>query len=126
MNFRDWYTDIMDVRRNEQVTYGNLKRKELQLIEAKIPCRVYSDAGSTPNAKQTAADLTQSMKLACDNSVEIAAGDELTITIGGGLGKSAEVIRARAGSPHHYYEPFGAIAPQLAHQEVNLLEVERL
>lgn len=126
MRWDDWYTDLMDVRRTENVSYGKLTRKELNLVEIKIPCRIYQDGGNTPNMKQTAADLTATYKVACRNSVDIKPGDELTIVIGGRLGHNDETIRAHAGSPHHYYEPFGAIAPGLAHQEISLLEMERI
>lgn len=126
MRWDDWYTDLMDVRRTETVKYGNLTRKERTLIEAGVKCRVYQDGGGDPLMRQTAADIDQGYKLACENSVDIKPGDELTVTIGGRLGKSDEVIRAFAGSPHHYYEPFGAIAPGLSHQQISLKETERI
>lgn len=126
MNFRDWYTDTMDVFRTVQVVEDSLTRKAREQVLTGITCRIYSDGGGAPNMKQTAADLRESMKLATDNSVEIVSGDELIITVGGRLGHSQEVIRAFAGSCHHYYEPYGAIAPQLAHQEIDLMSVERL
>lgn len=126
MNFADWYTDRMDVFRTSQVIDGALTRKIREQVLAGVNCRIYSDGGGSPNMKQTAADMRESMKLACDNSVKIASGDELIITVGGRLGHDDEQIRAFAGSCHHYYEPYGAIAPQLAHQEINLMSVERL
>lgn len=126
MRWDDWYTDLMDVRRTENVSYGKLTRKELNLVEVNIKCRVYQDSGGSPQMRQTAADITQNLKLACANSVDIEKGDVLTITIGGRLGQSAEVLRCHAGHPHHYYEPFGSVAVGLAHQEIDLLEVERI
>lgn len=126
MNFNDWYTDRMDVYRTMQVKEDALTRKERSLVLSGINCRIYRDGGGTPAMKQTAADMKEHYKLACDNSVKIASGDELIITIGGRLGHADEIIRAFAGSCHHYYEPYGAIAPQLAHQEIDLMSVERI
>ena len=64
--------------------------------------------------------------MALDNAHVIHEGDELVITRGGRLGHAVDVIRAFAGAPHIYYEPFGAVMPGLAHQEVKLLEEERV
>ena len=58
--------------------------------------------------------------------MDVRAGDELVITRGGRLGKPGPVIRAFAGEPNLYYEPFGAIIPGLAHQEIRLLQQERV
>ena len=65
-------------------------------------------------------------KLACDNEVDIRAGDELLIHRGAVLGKSRQTMRAFAGDPVYFYEPFGAVLPGLAHQEVGLLQKEYL
>ena len=35
-------------------------------------------------------------------------------------------IRAFAADPNLYYEPFGAVIPGLAHQEIRLLQEERV
>ena len=35
-------------------------------------------------------------------------------------------IRAFASGPNHFFEPFGAIMPGLAHQEIRLLQQERV
>lgn len=126
MNFSDWYTDKMDVYRTVQVKEDSVTRKVRSLIFEGISCRIYRDGGGTPAMKQTAADISERYKLACENSVQIKSGDELIITVGGRLGYADEINRAFAGSCHHYYEPYGAIAPQLAHQEIDLLSLERL
>lgn len=135
MNFADWYTDTFDIKRNSVVvpqtptraaTVTTVTRMELTTVAQGVYGRVYNDSKANPAMQQTAADIMQSMALACDNSVDIHPGDELTITIGGRLGQSSEVYKARAGSPHHYYEPFGAVIPGLAHQEISLQNVERL
>lgn len=126
MNWCDWYTDLMDVYRATEVKEGNLTRQErLQVLE-NIPCRIYQSDNKAINMTQTAADIHQEDKLACDVSVDIRAGDELLITRGGKLGKSGPVIRAFAADPNLYYEPFGAVIPGLSHQEIRLLQQERV
>ena len=74
----------------------------------------------------TAADVQQNDRQACDISIDVRAGDELMITRGGRLGRAGPVIRAFAADPSLYYEPFGAIMPGLAHQEIRLLQQERV
>ena len=76
--------------------------------------------------EQTAANMRQEDKLACDNSVDIKAGDELLIHRGAKLGRETAVIRAFAAEPNYYFEPFGTVMPGLAHQEVQLLQQERV
>ena len=53
-------------------------------------------------------------------------GDEIIVKRGGRLGRQGPTIRAFAGDPNLYYEPFGAIIPGLAHQEIRLLQQERV
>lgn len=126
MNYNDWYTDLADVFRVMDIKDGNLTRHERTQVLSGIPCRVYrSDAKAmTPNL--AAADYKQTSKLACDNSVDIQPGDELKIDRGGRLGKTVALIRAFAGDPTYYFEPFGAIMPGLAHQEIVLLQEKRI
>ena len=126
MNFADWYTDLMDIYRVVPVKEGNLVHNERQLVSEHIACRIYQDSGGGPGFKRQAADVTQSFKLACHNHVDLRAGDELIITVGGKLGHFDEINRAFAGDPHHYYEPYGAVVPQLAHQQVDLQQMERI
>ena len=126
MNFKDWYTDTADVYRAAEVKDGNLKRHERQQVLTAVPCRICQSDNKAINMTQTAADIRQEDYLACDVSVDIRAGDELMITRGGGLGKTGPVIRAFAADPNLFYEPFGAIIPGLAHQEIRLLQQERV
>lgn len=126
MNWQDWYTDLMDVWRNTPAKDGNLTRQERQQVLAGIPCRIYQSDNKPINMTQTAANVQQNDHLACDVSVDVRAGDELIITRGGRLGKAGPTIRAFAADPNLYYEPFGAIIPGLAHQEIRLLEQERV
>lgn len=126
MNWTDWYTDTMDVWRNVPVKDGNLTRQERQQVLMGIPCRIYQSDNKPINMSQTASSVSQNDHLACDVSVDIHAGDELIITRGGKLGRQGPTIRAFASDPNLYYEPFGAIMPGLAHQEIRLMEQERV
>lgn len=126
MNWQDWYTDTMSIYRVQETMDGKLTRHERVQVSENIPCRIYQSDNRAINMEQTAANLKESDHLACDISVDVRAGDELVITRGGRLGKPGPVIRAFAGEPNLYYEPFGAIIPGLAHQEIRLLQQERV
>lgn len=126
MDYSQWYTDTVDVFRVVKTTEGNLTRQKREQILSGVPCRIYRASDRVPTMRSAAADIKQDQKIALDNSVDIRAGDELHITRGGMLGKGNEVLRAFAGTPHYYYEPFGAVIPGLAHQEIILLEEERV
>ena len=124
MNWQDWYTDTMSIYRVQETMDGNLTRHERVQVSEDIPCRIYQSDNRPINMAETAANLKESDHLACDVSVDVRAGDELVITRGGRLAKPGPVIRAFAGEPNLYYEPFGAIIPGLAHQEIRLLQQE--
>ena len=126
MNWQDWYTDTVDVWRVSAVMDGSLSRYERKQISAGNPCRIYQSGDRAISMTQTASDIKQEDKLACGLAVEIQAGDELLIHRGGGLGKAVATIRAFAAYPNYYFEPFGAIVPGLAHQEIRLLQQERV
>lgn len=126
MNFRDWYTDRMDIYRVQPVRDGALTRHERQKIAEDIPCRVYQTDAARLELNQTAAASTQKDWVQCDNSVDVQAGDELRIFRGKGLGKTLPEMRAFAADPNHFFEPFGAVIPGLAHQEIPLLQEERV
>lgn len=126
MNFADWYTDRLDVWRVVSVSDGNLTHHERKQILSDIPCRIYRSDNQPVNMDQTAAYLRQADSLMCEPDVDILAGDECWIHLGGGLGKQGAAIRAFAAEPNVYYEPFGAVLPGLAHQEIRLLQQERV
>lgn len=126
MNWADWYTDTVDIYRNVTATVNNLTTHERQLIVSGVPCRIYEDGAKAPTMDRTAAAIRQDNKLACDISVDIRPGDELHIHRGAKLGYNVPATRAFAGDPHYQYEPFGAVIPGLAHQEIVLLQEERL
>lgn len=126
MNWQDWYTDTMSIYRVQEIMDGSLTRHERAMVSENIPCRIYQSDNKPINMTETAANLSQNDHLACGISVDVRAGDELIITRGGRLGKPGPVIRAFAADPNLYYEPFGAIIPGLAHQEIRLLQQERV
>lgn len=126
MNWQDWYTDLMDIYRVQTTQDGTLTRHERVQVSASVPCRIYQSDNKPIRMSQTASSVSQNDHLACGISVDIRAGDELIITRGGRLGRPGPTIRAFASDPNLYYEPFGAILPGLAHQEVRLMEQERV
>ena len=126
MQWKDWYTDLMDIYRVTEVQDGALTRHEREQVATDIPCRIYQSDSKAVSMTQTAANVQQQDKLACDASVDVRAGDELMIHRGKRIGKPGPTIRAFAGDPALYYEPFGAIIPGLAHQEIRLLQEARV
>ena len=103
---------------------GALTVHKRELVAEDVPCRIYRAGAHGPRMQPTAAYTESEDKLACANSVDVRAGDELLIRRGGGLGERRPVIRAFAGDPVYYHEPFGAVMPGLAHQEIGLLQKE--
>ncbi len=126
MDFRAWYTDTVDIWRVVSQTEGALTRNTREQISAGIPCRLYQQNMADIAMTQAAAEIKQSDYLQCDNAVDIRAGDELLIHRGAKLGKEVATIRAFAGDPNRYFEPFGAVIPGLAHQEIRLMQQERV
>lgn len=126
MNFADWYTDLADIYRVVPKKDGSLTRPQREKVGENIPCRIYNSDSKAINLTQTAADIRQEDKLMCDVSADIQPGDQLIITRGARLGRTGPVIRAFAADPNFYYEPFGAVIPGLAHQEIRLLQQERV
>lgn len=122
MNWTDWYTDTVDIYRVTATTQDNLTRHQRTLVRAGVPCRVYQNSPKVLSMTQTAANIDDDSMLACDNSEDIRAGDELIIRRGG----LSHTTRAFAGEPHYYTEPFGAVIPGLAHQQIKLLEQSRI
>lgn len=126
MNYQDWYTDLVDIHRVAPVKEGALTKHERVPVTKGEPCRVYRSGVHGPRMQPTAAKAESEDKLACANEVDIQAGDELLIHRGAALGRERQTIRAFAGEPAYFYEPFGAVLPGLAHQEVALLQEEYL
>lgn len=126
MNYAGWYTDRMDIHRVTPVKDGALTRHERVQVSKDIPCRIYRSGVHGPRMQSTAAYTESVEKLACGSAVDVRAGDELLVYRGRALGQLQQTIRAFAGEPAHYYEPFGAVIPGLAHQEIALLQKEYL
>lgn len=126
MNYQDWYTDLMEIRRVASAKNGALTKHERVQVAGNVPCRVYRSGAHPPQMQSTAASGKSEDKLACGNDADIQGGDELLIRRGALLGQTRQTIRAFAGDPVHLYEPFGAVLPGLAHQEVGLLQMEYL
>lgn len=124
MNFADWYTDTVDIWRTTPTTTGGLTTNTLTELYTAVPCRIYQSGNQPINMQQAAAYVKQADRLMCDTSVDIQAGDQLIIHRGAGLGKTTPDIRAFAADPNLYFEPFGAVIPDLAHQEIRLLQQE--
>ena len=126
MNYADWYTDLVQVYRVVDVQEGALTRKERQLIQDDIRGRIYQSDSKPIKMELAAASVQQEYKLATGVDVDIRTGDELLVQRGAVLGPSRETIRAFAGDPNYYLEPFGAVMPGLAHQEIRLMQQERV
>lgn len=131
INYRDWYTDRMDVYRVSSTQDGSLTRHERERILGDVRCRVFQLDGERLVPSQTAASagrggLSSGDLVQCANEVDIRPGDELRIRRGAGLGKTTPELRAFAGEPNYYFEPFGAVLPGLAHQEIPLMQEERV
>ena len=114
----NWYTDTATISRVESYKVGSLTKKRRITIAENVPCRVYSNAKPPTVMKDTAAQANPSDMLACDNEIDIRAGDEITVVRGGMLGSEKKPQRYFAGLPVNYYEPIGGVVPNLAHQEV--------
>lgn len=124
MNFTDWYTDTVDVYRIQNQTTNNLTTQQRVPVSTGTPCRIYQSDNQPINMQQDAAYIKQADRLMCDPSVDIQPGDQLIIHRGAVLGQTTPDIRAFAADPNYYFEPFGAIMPGLAHQEIRLLQQE--
>lgn len=124
MIFTDWYTDTVDVYRIQNQTTNNLTTQQRVPVSTGTPCRIYQSDNQPINMQQDAAYIKQADRLMCDPSVDIQPGDQLIIHRGAGLGQTTPDIRAFAADPNYYFEPFGAVIPGLAHQEIRLLQQE--
>ena len=124
MNFTDWYTDTVDVYRIQNQTTNNLTTQQRVPVSTGTPCRIYQIDNQPINMQQDAAYIKQADRLMCDPSVDIQPGDQLIIHRGAVLGQTTPDIRAFAADPNYYFEPFGAVIPGLAHQEIRLLQQE--
>lgn len=126
MNFDAWYTDTVDVWRVVPDESKALISNSREQVLTAVPCRVYRSGKKTIQMQQTAANINQEDSLACGLDVDIRPGDELIIHRGAGIGRNFANIRAFASDPNYYPEPVGNIMGGLAHQEIHLLQQERV
>ena len=126
MNFADWYTDTVDVWRVQPTTTNSLTTNQRVEVLTAVPCWIFQTDNRAIKMQQTAAEVHQEDYLACDVSVDIRAGDELHIHRGALIGRTVVEMRAFAADPNPYFEPFGAVVPGLEHQEIRLLQQERV
>ncbi len=126
MNYPNWYTDSADVYRVQDEKNNNLTSSVRALVISDVPCRIYSTGGGSFSPKRQAAESSQSIKVACDNKWDIHPGDELVVKRGFLIGHSEHKVRVFVGDPKYYFEPFGAVMPGLAHQELPVQSMERL
>lgn len=125
-DFFSWYTDVVDVWRNQPITTNGLTTNKTVEMYKSIPCRIFQSSDKAIKFTQQASEINDEKYLACDNNVDIKPGDMLLITRGGALGKETPVMRCYAESPEYFFEPFDNAMPGLAHQEIRLLEQERV
>jgi hypothetical protein len=122
-----WYTDSATIKRTEEYKDGNITKHRRDVVIAEnVPCRVYKSNPANAVMRDTAAELSSNDILACDNSADIKAGDEILVTRGGMLGHTGNPIRYFAGDPEQYYEPFGGAVPNISHQQVPLSGERRI
>ena len=122
MVFSEWYTDSVDVYRVEDVTDGYITKQKRKKQDTHA-CRVYRSQKSGPVLNSEAAKIVSQEVMAVELGTDIRSGDELIITRGGNLGKTA-TSRYFAGDIMPYYEPVGGMFNGLAHIEVGLLQEE--
>lgn len=120
MNFTDWYTDSMEVRRVRERTVNGIVKRTREQIASAVPCRIYQSGKGPISMQSTAARTGGSNKLMCGIGVDLKPGDELLVRRGDG-----RTARYFAGEMQDYPEPFGSVLPGLAHKEVNILEEAR-
>ena len=126
MNFDAWYTDTVDVWRVVSDESKALISNSREQVLTAVPCRVYRSGKKAIQMRQTSAEIHQEDSLACGLDVDIRTGDELIIHRGARIGRNFANIRAFAADPNDYPEPVGDIMGGLAHQEVCLLQQERV
>ena len=126
MNWDAWCTDTMDVWRITPSKDGSLTIHNRELVQADIPCRIYQTDSRAIQMQQTAADSRQEDKVACAVDWDVQAGDELLIHRGKRQGREVLQIRAFAAEPNYYFEPVGSVISGLSHQEIRLLQQERV
>ena len=123
MNYfsEEWYTDRMEIQRNEPVKRGNLTTSELVTKYTDVPCHIYTTSKGAFTPSDTSGTVSENNSLACDIEVDLKKGDTVIVTRFG----SGAIERYIAGKPVDKYEPFAGVSPGLEHKECVLTLKER-
>ena len=122
--FDGWYTDLVDIYRNENTKGKNSITKQAWTLKAEeVECRIYNSAKHGPAITERQTKLTADDKMAVPIGTDIQSGDKLVITRGGAVGGES-VTTYYAGDVMPYYEPVGGAFNGLSHIEVGLLQEE--
>lgn len=124
--FNAWYTDTMVIYRAQNYLDGDTTRQyRARVSGAPIPCRIFNSGTTYTKMTTTDASVEPFDRLACTVDVDIQDGDEVIVTRGARVG-GTKSQRYFAGDPTVYYEPYGGVSPQIAHQEVPISGEQRL
>lgn len=125
-NTYQWYTDLFNVYRVQQVTNLGVTTDKRILVTENQRGRIYRKSGSQLNNQLQAAELNINDNLMCDINVDIKAGDLIEVSRGYFIGKfNGNKEQYIAGEPVDYYIPFGGISPDLEHKQVQLQNIKR-
>lgn len=125
-NTYQWYTDLFNVYRVQQVTNLGITTDKRILVTENQRGRIYRKSGSQLNNQLQAAELNINDNLMCDINVDIKAGDLIEVSRGYFIGKfNGNKEQYIAGEPVDYYIPFGGISPDLEHKQVQLQNIKR-
>ena len=125
-NTYQWYTDLFNVYRVQQITNLGITTDKRILVTENQRGRIYRKSGSQLNNQLQAAELTINDNLMCNIDVDIKAGDLIEVSRGYFIGKfNGNKEQYIAGEPVDYYVPFGGISPDLEHKQVQLQNIKR-
>lgn len=125
-NTYQWYTDLFNVYRVQQVTNLGITTDKRILVTENQRGRIYRKSGSQLNNQLQAAELNINDNLVCDINIDIKAGDLIEVSRGYFIGKfNGNKEQYIAGEPVDYYVPFGGISPDLEHKQVQLQNIKR-
>lgn len=125
-NTYQWYTDLFNVYRVQQVTNLGITTDKRILVTENQRGRIYRKSGSQLNNQLQAAELNINDNLVCDINIDIKAGDLIEVSRGYFIGKfNGNKEQYIAGEPVDYYIPFGGISPDLEHKQVQLQNIKR-
>lgn len=115
-----WYYDRMDIYRTEVVTEGYVDKKKRISVAKNVPCRLYRISQRQIHTTNTSSFTNPLDKVACNNNVDLRAGDLVYITRNGGRTPVGERLKFFAGDVNRYYEPIAGSAQGIPHMETFL------